>query len=72
MREVRVDDLDGHGGAARAAAQEDPAHAAGAEPAEHPVRSYGLRITALYWLHGIPPDPPLHGPSYTRPVADPA
>lgn len=52
--EVRVHDLDGHRPAARAAAQVDPSHAAGAEPAEQPVRADGPRFACVERLHRVP------------------
>src|SRR5262249_28768907 len=60
QREVRVHDLHRDRTTARAAAQVDPSHAAGAEPAEQPVGPDGGRFIGSERLHGVhlSPGPP--------------
>ncbi len=57
QREVRVHDLHGDRAAAGAAAEVDPAHAAGAQPAEQPVGPHGRGLVDVERLHGVHPSP---------------
>lgn len=56
-REVRVHDLDRDGTAARAAAQVDAAHPAGAEPAEQPVGPHDRGFIDIERPHAPAPPP---------------
>ncbi|EOY49496.1 hypothetical protein SLI_4788 [Streptomyces lividans 1326] len=57
QREVRVHDLHRDRAAAGAAAQVDPAHAAGAQPAEEPVGPHDGGFVVLERPHGVHPSP---------------
>ncbi len=57
QREVRVHDLHRDGAAPGAAAQVDPAHAAGAQAAEQPVGPHGGGFVAVERPHGVHPSP---------------
>ncbi len=52
-REVRMRDLDRDRTSTRTAPEEYAAHAAGAQPAEDPVRADGMRITRVERLHAL-------------------